>query len=198
MSRILLIAFFLSSQFIQAQVQGKKYYIGTSAFMMANLNQNNPEHPNFYQANFGYQISSKDVFSLEFITWRYYAPLGVKNASGETKIEDKFPGHVAAKGIALAYQRFIYGNWYTALHSAFMDQKYSNIESQQIGSGNQLFLTFRLGYHLEFLSHKLFLEPSIALTHWPINTNLPLSFQIQEDKWPKYQVEPGLHLGYIF
>jgi hypothetical protein len=37
------------------------------------------------------------------------------------------------------------------------------------------------------------------MTFWPINSNLPESFQREENKWKKYFLgEPGLHFGFRF
>lgn len=30
------------------------------------------------------------------------------------------------------------------------------------------------------------IEPSIGLTHWPVKTNIPESFRLEENKWPNY------------
>lgn len=186
----------LSPGLALAEVQGSRFFVGTSAFMLFNLDRKTDYPPHFYQLNFGYQLTPKDVISLEFITWRYYAPLAILDTTENE--EDNFPGYVKVVGPALAYQRFIAWGFYTALHSAFFQQSFWNKEDEKIGTGHQLFLTFRLGYHLAFYSDKFFLEPSLAMTHWPVNTGLPDDFQAQEDKWHKYQFEPGLHVGFVF
>ena len=60
-------------------------------------------------------------------------------------------------------------------------------------------MTYRLGYHVPLFKNRFFIEPSVAVTHWPINTNVPESFAALEHKWPKYfLLEPGLHFGYKF
>jgi hypothetical protein len=163
--------------------------------MLLNLDSTD-EPPNFYQLNFGYQLTKKDVVSLEVITWKYYAPLGIP---WEKMSEDsnKFPGHVYAVGAGLAYQRFLWGNIYSALHATWFKQEYRDIGGAKLGEGEQLFLTLRLGYHFKIGSFA-FIEPNVAVTHWPINRGLPSSFQTQEDRWGKFQVEPGMHFGFPF
>ena len=165
--------------------------------MLYNLDKNEVDPPRFYQVNFGYQLTKKDVISVEWITWRYYAPLG---ASYE-KMSDaayKFPGYVDAAGFGLAYQRFLWNNVYSAIHAVWLKQKYSDHNGIHLGEGEQLFFQFRLiGYHWAIGSF-MFLEPNLAVTHWPINTGLPPSFQTQEDRWGKFQIEPGLHFGLNF
>ena len=52
---------------------------------------------------------------------------------------------------------------------------------------------------MAFGKEELFIEPSVAFTHWPINTNMPESFAKLEERWPNYFLfEPGLHIGYNF
>ncbi|MEX2591730.1 MAG: hypothetical protein WD426_03075 [Anditalea sp.] len=78
-------------------------------------------------------------------------------------------------------------------------QKYVDKDNLKIQNGYQLFMTYRLGYHFELLKNRLFIEPSVAITHWPINTNVPESFAKLESQWPNYFLfEPGLHFGIKF
>ena len=104
-----------------------------------------------------------------------------------------------AIGAGLAYKRFLWRSAYAQIHSTAFHQDYLDEAGRKIQSGFQLFNTVRVGYHFEFLKNRIFLEPSVAITSWPINTNLPESFQQEEDKWPKYFLfEPGLHFGINF
>lgn len=193
----LLILFFTftSSKALKAET---KFFIGSSAFMLANLDTTDEHPPHFYQLNFGIKPSPNHSLSLEFITWRYYAPLGIPQSKKGNREHD-FNGHVRAKGFGLAYQYFITQNFYTAIHAQWMDQDYFNDQNRKLSSGKQLFLTYRLGYQFRFFKDSFFLEPNLAVTHWPTNTNLPADFQEKEDKWNNYFVfEPGLHFGFYF
>lgn len=191
---LIIFAFYLSRQ-ANAQVEHSKCFIGTSAFMLANLDQNTTEPPHFYQLNFGYQLTEQDVISVEAITWQYYAPLGAPLSIADA---DKFPGSVKGRGIGIAYQRFLWRGLYGAVHGTWFDQQYIDNNGNELGKGSQLFLALRLGYRISFLGDTLFMEPSIAVTHWPVNDGLPATFQAREDKWPQFQVEPGLHVGFLF
>jgi hypothetical protein len=85
---------------------------------------------------------------------------------------------------------FIYFHFY---------KNYINSDREIIDRGFQLFLTFRLGYHIKMFKDRFFLEPNLAFTYWPINTNVPESFSELESKWPNYFLfEPGLHFGITF
>ena len=175
----------------------RRWFIGSSLFMLANVMPDDP--PSFYQLNLGYWLSHKDVLSLEVITWRYTHPLGIPYGSSFGAEEEAYPGFVRGTGAGLAYQRYLWRGLYSAIHATALHQDYQDPDKTSIQQGFQLFAAVRLGYHLEFFNHRLFLEPSIAVTHWPINTNAPAAFRALDDKWPSYFIgEPGLHVGVKF
>jgi len=62
-----------------------------------------------------------------------------------------------------------------------------------------LFNTYRLGYHFKLFNNRFFIEPSLAITHRPYQSDMPESFRQLNDKWSKFFIgEPGLHFGYNF
>jgi len=158
-----------------------------------------PEPPSFYQLNFGYRITAKDILIVEAITWKYYAPLGIPYGPSYGDSSVNFPGYVRDFGVGLAYQRFFWKGLYSTLHVTPFVQQYFNPDKEKIQTGFQLFTTLRLGYHIKLFKNRLFVEPSAACTYWPINTNMPDSFAVQENIWPNYFLfEPGLHVGFNF
>lgn len=172
----------------------RRGFLSTSLFMLVNLLPLD-EPPEFFQLNYGHRFTPKDVLLIEAITWKYYAPLGIPYGSSQGDPAESFPGHVRDIGVGLAYQRFLWEGSYVALHATPFIQTYFDEAGDKIQTGFQLFTTLRFGYHFA-LGERLFLEPSVAFTAWPINTNLPASFQQQEDKWPSYFLfEPGLNFG---
>ncbi|MFK8138685.1 MAG: hypothetical protein AB8E15_10020 [Bdellovibrionales bacterium] len=196
MRTLLIILFLFLSSSLNAE---GKYFIGSSAFVLANLDSSTDIPPNFYQLNFGVKLDDQQTLSVEFITWRYYSPLGIPLGEGKLKDSNRFPGYVKAKGIGIAYQNFFKDKFFSALHVQWMQQDYIDNSDNKLGSGEQIFMTLRLGYQFRFFSGRVFLEPNLAITYWPVNTNLPSSFQAEEDRWPNYFApEPGLHIGYSF
>lgn len=172
----------------------KRHAIGSSVFVLYNLIPDD-QPPSFYQLNYKYRLTTKDTLSAEAITWTYHAPLGIPYGSRDTA----FPGSVRAYGLGVAYQRFLWNQFYSAIHVLPLAQTFRDENKNKIQSGFQLFFTVRFGYHFEFFKNRVFLEPSVAFTSWPINTNLPDSFTREEDKWPMYFLfEPGLHVGVNF
>ena len=187
-----------SSIFCQSDNHGDEYkhFIGSTFFMIANVF---PNPPHYYQINYGYRLSPKDVVSVEAITWEYSGPLGRPYGPDHENEQSGFPGHVKAYGMGFSYKRFIWKGAYSAVHSTAFYQNYIGENKKKIQSGFQLFNTLRFGYHFKVFKNRMFIEPSVAFTYWPINTNLPGSFQVEEDKWPNYFLfEPGLHFGINF
>ncbi len=196
---IIILSISISSAFCQEKEEGinyKKHFIGSTVFMLANLAS---APPNYYQLNYGYRITRKDVISIEAITWEYKGPVGRPYGSDFDNEQSNFPGYVKAYGVGLAYKRFIWKGAFAAIHSTALRQNYIDVNNKNIQSGFQLFNTLRFGYHFNLFKNRMFIEPSFAFTYWPINTNLPDSFQVEESKWPNYFLfEPGLHFGINF
>ncbi len=173
-----------------------RYFVGTSLFMLANAFAS--PSPDFYQLNFGYWLTKKDVLSVEAITWAYHRALGTPWGPDMSDDTQRYPGYVRSYGVALAYQRYLWRGLYTAIHALPLWQHFNTPDGKTIQQGFQLFMTLRLGYHLSFCDDRVFIEPSIAVTHWPINTNVPADFARLDNRWASYFVEPGLHVGFKF
>lgn len=199
---LLTILSLLVTNSLLAQKQEKpyrKFFVGSSMFMLANFNTKDNNPPNFYQINFGYRLTPKDVVSIEAKTWRYGWPIGIPYGDSFEAEGEGFPGYIRSHGVAVAYQRFLWKGLYTAVHAMNSSQKYYDEDNLKIQNGYQLFMTYRLGYHVELFNNRFFIEPGIALTHRPVETNQPESFKIVNDKWPKtFFPEPGLHFGVKF
>jgi hypothetical protein len=180
------------------EVRFRRHSVGSSLFMLYNLAPI-ADTPSFYQLNYNFRASLKDVVSLEAITWKYYAPLGIPWGSAMSAAENQYPGSVRSFGLGVAYKRFLWRGVYAAVHALPLHQTYLDESNKAIQRGFQLFITLRAGYHLAFFKERFFIEPSIAATTWPINTNLPADFAAKEKNWRKYFLaEPGLHFGVNF
>ncbi|MCR9063391.1 MAG: hypothetical protein NXI00_05470 [Cytophagales bacterium] len=177
----------------------RKWHIGSTLFILGNFIPDDPNPPDFGQLNVGYRLTQKDVISIEFKSWKYAWPLGIPYGKNYNAPSEKYPGFVREFGIALAYQRFIWKGFYAAIHGMNTLQRYVDNDGNKIQNGYQLFMTYRAGYHIPLFKKRYFLEPSIAITQWPINTNVPASFAALEQKWPAlFLAEPGLHFGFRF
>jgi hypothetical protein len=164
--------------------------------MLGNLSSDSPD---FYQLDFGYWFSKKDAIILTAKTWKFSAPLGIPYGSSYGDKEQEYPGYVRAFGIGVDYQRILWKGLFSTFQVNPFYQRYNSTNKEKIQSGFQLFLVFRLGYHLDLFKKCFYIEPSVACNYWPINTNLPESFKIKENKWPNYFLfEPGLNFGINF
>jgi hypothetical protein len=177
----------------------RKFYVGSSFFILLNFIPDDPNPPDFVQLNVGYRITPKNVISMEAKTWKYAWPLGIPWGESKTASEEKYPGYARSFGIGLVYQHFWWKGVYTSIDAGNLLVKYMDEENKHIQNGYQLFMTYRLGYHLQLFKNRFFIEPSVSITHWPINTNAPESFATLENKWSNYFLfEPGLHFGVKF
>ena len=199
---IIVLVFALSSgygQKTEPDSMYRKFHVGSSAFMLLNFNTNDPDAAEFVQLNLGYRITARNVVSIEAATWKYAWPLGIPYGKSKTALDEKYPGFVRTFGIAFVYQHFWWKGAYTSIHALNALKRYMDEDNKRIQNGYQLFMTYRLGYHFQLFKSRFFIEPSLAITHWPINTNVPEAFAILEKKWPNYfLLEPGLHFGMRF
>ena len=175
----------------------RKYFVGSTLFVPYGLFVK--PSPKYYQLNFGYRFDTENTITLEAITWKYLNPLGIPYGPDYETEETQFPGAVQSYGMGLSYHRFIWKGIYGQVHSTAFKQNYMSQDDEKMQSGFQLFNTLRFGYHFKLFQNRVFIEPSVCATWWPVNTNMPQSFQIEEDKWNNYFLfEPGLHFGINF
>lgn len=174
----------------------RNYFVGTSAFMLYNFSD---ESPDFYQLFLGRWLTDRDVLSIQFTTWKYRAPLGIPYGPSFDNEDDYYPGSVREFGIGAGYQRYLWKGLYAGISALPLYQIYLDEDGDKIQNGFQLFCTARVGYNFSLFDDRFYIEPSIAVTFWPINTNVPPEFKEEEDRWPSYFLaEPGLRLGYKF
>ena len=187
----------LNGQSTQQDSTYNKFFVGSTFFMLGNFAAENK--PDFVQLNLGYRITKKDVVSIELKTWKYSWSLGIPYGDSFEAPAEKFPGYIREFGFALAYQRFLYKGLYTAVHVMNAQQSFFNDNGDKISTGYQMFNTYRLGYQFKLFKNRFFIEPSIAVTHRPIQSKMPDTFEKLNNRWPNYFIaEPGLHFGYNF
>lgn len=150
--------------------------------MLGNFVPDDPNPPHFLQLNLGYRITAKDVVFLELKRSRFAWPLGIPWGKSFDAPGKNYPGHVRQNVIGFAYNRFWWNGLYTGIHAMNAFQKYYNEEDNRIANGFTLFITYRLGYQFRFFKNRFFFEPSVGLTHWPVQTNVPRSFELVESK----------------
>lgn len=187
----------LKAQYAEQDSTFKRYFVGSTLFLLGNLVPVNK--PDFVQLNLGYRLTGKDAVSLELKTWKYAWPLGIPYGKSMNDPAEEFPGFIREFGFALVYQRFLWKGLYTGVHVMSAWQSFVDDEGQKIDNGFQIFNTYRLGYHCKLFKGRVFIEPSIAITHRPLHTEMPDAFRQLDDKWSKFFfAEPGFHVGFNF
>lgn len=188
----------LKAQYAETDSTCKKWFVGSTLFMLGNLSQVNP--PGFVQLNLGYRMTGKDVISLELITWKHAWPLGINPFYDDAygKPEEKYPGYIREYGVGIAYQRYFWKGLYAAIHVTPMWQTFKDENGNKVGDGFIIFNTYRVGYHVKLFKDRLFIEPSLGVAGRPCFTEMPAGFKEKDDRWPKWTPEPGLHFGFNF
>lgn len=187
----------LKAQYAKRDSSFKECFVGSTLFVLGNLDSKN--RPDFAQLNFGYRITGKDVVSLELKTWKYAWPIGIPYGTSFESPDEKFPGYIREYGFALAYQRFFWKGFYAGIHVMNAWQTFVNDNGEKIDNGFQIFNTYRIGYHFKLFKDRLFIQPSLAITHRPYHTKMPDKFKLIDDRWSKFFFgEPGMHFGFNF
>ncbi len=176
----------------------KRYFVGSTLFMLANLvPDNNP--PGMVYLNLGYRITRKDVISLEFKTWKYAWPIGIPFGKSFEAEGEGFPGHIREYGVSLNYQRFLWKRVFAQVDVMPAWQTFVDDNGNKIDNGFQIFNTYSIGYHVKLFKDRFFVQPSIAMTHRPYQSRMPDSFKQVDDRWPRvFFWQPGFHFGYNF
>lgn len=176
----------------------RKWYIGSSLFMLGNFIPNDQNPPEYVQLNVGYRITPKDVISVEFKRSIYAWPIGIPFGPSFDAPGLNYPGHARILAPTIGYQRFWWKGVYTSVYTLNAFEKYFDENKKKIGNGYTLYLNFHLGYQFKFFKNRFFFEPALGCSYWPVRTNVPQSFKVKESKWPNYFIQPGLHFGFNF
>ena len=194
---MLLNAHYLKAQNPQHDITYKRWYVGSTFYLLGNLDKTN--NPEYIQLNAGFRLTPKDVVSLRFKRSIYAWPIGIPFGSPSFDAAGKnYPGHARILAPTLGYQRFWWKGAYTAVYALNAFEKYLDEDNKRIGNGYTLYLDFYLGYQFKFFKNRLFFEPAIGISYWPVRTNVPESFKAVEKKWPNYFIQPGFDFGFNF
>jgi hypothetical protein len=174
----------------------RRWFIGSSLFLLGNFDRVNK--PEYVQLNAGYRITPKDVVSVEFKRSIYSWPIGIPFGPSFDAPGLNYPGHARILAPTVGYQRFWWKGVYTSLHALNAFEKYLDQDEKKIGNGYTLYLNFHIGYQFRFWENRIFFEPALGCSYWPVRTNVPAAFKAAERAWPNYFIQPGLHFGFNF
>lgn len=186
----------LNAQYTKTDSTYKKWFVGSTFLLLGNFDKTN--NPEYLQLNIGYRITPKDVVSFRFKRSIYSWPIGIPFGQSFDAPGLNYPGHARILAPTLGYQRFWWKGVYTSVYALNAFEKYMDENKKKIGNGYTLYLDFYLGYQFKFLKNRLFFEPAIGCSYWPVRTNVPESFKVIEKKWPNYFIQPGFDFGFNF
>jgi len=186
------------AQYARQDSTYKKFFVGSTLFMLANLVPDNNK-PEMVYLNLGYRMTGKDVISLEFKTWKYAWPIGIPFGKSFEAEGEGFPGYIREHGVSLSYYRFLWNGLFAQFDVMPAFQTFVNDNGHNLDKGFQIFNTYSVGYHIKLFKDRLFFQPSIAITHRPYQSKMPDSFKQIDDRWSRFFFgQPGLHFGYNF
>lgn len=174
----------------------RRWYVGSSLFMFGNFDKVNK--PEYVQLNVGYRVTPKDVVTVEFKRSIYSWPIGIPFGPSFDAPGLNYPGHARILAPTVGYQRFWWKGVYTSVYALNAFEKYLDMDRSKLGNGYTLYLNFHLGYQFRFWENRIFFEPALGCSYWPVRTNVPTSFEAVERAWPNYFIQPGLHFGFNF
>ncbi len=188
----------LSAQYSKTDSNYRKFFAGSTFFMLANLIPDNNK-PEMVYLTFGYRLTRKDAISLELKTWKYAWPIGIPYGKSYEAKGEGFPGYIREYGFSLAYYRFLWKGLFAQIDVMPAWQSFVNTNGDKFDKGFQIFNTYSVGYHIKFFKDRFFVQPSIAITHRPYQSKMPESFKRVDDKWSRFFFgQPGLHFGFNF
>lgn len=186
------------AQYAKGDTTYKKFFVGSTLFMVANVVPDNNK-PDMVYLNVGYRATRRDVVSVEFKTWKYAWPIGIPYGKSFEAEGEGFPGYIRERGVSVNYQRFFGTHAFAQVDVMPAFQTFVDERKTVIDHGFQIFNTYSVGYHLKLFKDRLFLDPSVAITHRPYQSRMPDAFKVVDDRWSRFFYgQPGLHFGVNF
>lgn len=184
----------------QSQRTNYKYSIFTTWLSFSNFGK--PEtNTHHYEIQARYYLTDKDAVGIKAATWKLFAPMGIL-IWDEAFLDNNYfyPGRLRETGLGLTYQRKLWKGLFATLEIMPKKTTYLDESDNKIGSGFKLYNSYHIGYHIPlFKKGRFFIEPQLHVNHWPINTNVPETFKVEENKWNNYfLIEPNIYLGVKF
>ena len=188
-----------SKAIVKGTVPNYKFSVSTTYLTFLNFG---PEKTNthHYEFHFGYKLTPKDKIGIKVTNWKLFAPMGIPIADAILMKESTFfPGKLSESGIGVTYQRLLWKGLFATIEIMPLKKTYFDENNKKIGNGFKLYTTYHLGYHIPLVKNRMYIEPQIHCNYWPIDTKVPQSFQVEENKWNNYFLfEPNLFIGINF
>jgi len=153
-----------------------------------------------YEFHVGYKLTPKDRIGIKFASWKLFAPMGMPMQEQLKFDENNFyPGRLRESGIGVTYQRMLWKGLFATVEVLPQLKTYIDKIDKKIVNGFKLYTSYHLGYHIGLFNDRVYLEPQIHCQYWPIDTNVPQSFEDKDSKWNNFFLfEPNLYIGIKF
>lgn len=177
----------------------RKFTVSTTYYSFDNFGEEktNTHH---YELHVGYKLTPKDKIGLKLATWKMFAPMGMPMME-QIKFDEAnfYPGRLRETGLGVTYQRTLWKGLFATVEVLPQLKTYIDINDEKIGTGFKLYTSYHLGYHVSFFKNRVYVEPQIHCQYWPVDTNTPQSFEVNDSKWNNYFLfEPNLYIGFKF
>jgi uncharacterized protein YcfL len=186
--------------FAQNSVQMYKYSVSTTYLSFLNFEMGEAPNTYHYELHIKYRLTPKDKIGIKLAKWNMFEPMGIPMQEVLKFDENNYyPGRVREAGIGVTYQRMIWKGLYLGTEILPQLKTYLDEDNHKINNGFKLYTSYHLGYHVPLFKNRVYLEPQVHCQYWPIDTNTPQSFKVEDDKWNNYFLfEPDLYLGVNF
>jgi hypothetical protein len=175
-------------------VCSKKHFVSTSVLGLLAVAFPG-ENTFYYQLDFGWSMKNRNNFILGAMAYQYRRPHSQPYTDNST-----YDGYVLSYGPVFAYQHFLWRKFFVMPIANPLIMDYRKDNGARINKGFMLLCAVRTGYSFDFQIWNVpfFVEPSVEVNFWPINTNIPNDFKALEDNYSKYVFAPGLNFGLKF
>ena len=176
-----------------------KFSVSTTWYSFANW-EKEKTNIQMYEFHFKYKLTPKDKIGIKFATWKLFEPMGIPWWDSHVMKESEYyPGRLRETGIGVSYQRMLWKGLFATVEILPMFNTYLDENKTKICNGFKLYTSYHIGYHIPFFKNRIFIEPQIHCSYWPIDTNIPQGFKEKEDRWNNYFLfEPNLYIGVNF
>lgn len=175
------------------------YSVSTTYLSLDNFGEEktNTHH---YELHLGYRLTPNDKVGIKLATWKLFAPMGMPMQEQLKFDEENFyPGRLRETGLGITYQRRLWKGLFVTTEILPQLKTYLDEDNNKLGNGFKLYTSYHLGYHFPMFKDRIYLEPQIHCQYWPVDTNVPQAFKVQDERWNNYFLfEPDLYLGGSF
>ncbi len=171
----------------------EKNYFGTSVFILASLIPDDNTY--FFELDYGYRLTPKSDLILGINTYKYTSPM-----SSPWNDQTTYAGSVVSYGLVTAYQYYFWKNLFVDQMINPLVLSYRNENNEKIQHGFMLLLATRIGYHQDFriFSLPFYIEAGVEISYWPLNNNVPDSFNYIDNQYKSFAYSPALQFGFKF